>query len=257
MSFSTIIFEKEDSIAFVRLNRPDAMNAYNVQMRDELFEVLGAVRDDREVRVLVFSGEGRAFCVGGDVTEFGTMPPPAFAREIRWRRDLWGALRGLPCATVAALHGYAVGSGLELALFCDLRIAADDLIVAVPEILLGMVPPAGGTQTVARAAGRGVAHDLLLTARRLKAAEALRWRLVQRVVPRAELAASARALATKLAQVDPLLMRVAKEALWASLDLPLGEGLALEWRCARRGMARRQARYCEFRHITPPQARNP
>lgn len=239
MSFSTIIYEKEDSIAAVRLNRPDAMNAYNVRMRDELFEVLEAVRDDREVRVLVFSGEGRAFCVGGDVTEFGTMPPPVFAREVRWQRDLWGALRGLPCATIAAMHGYAVGSGLELALFCDLRIAADDLVVAVPEILLGMIPPAGGTQTVARVAGRGVAQDMLLTARRLNAAEALRRRLVQRVVPRAALPASARALAGKLAQLDPLLLQLAKEALWASLDLPLAEGLALEWRCARRGAARR------------------
>jgi len=238
MAFSTIIYEKEDGIGALRLNRPDVMNAYNVRMRDELSEVFEAVRDDREVRALVISGEGRAFCVGGDVTEFGTMPPPVFAREIRWQRDLWGVLRSLSCPTIAALHGYAVGSGLELALFCDLRIAADDLVASVPEVLLGMVPPAGGTQTVPRTAGRGVAHDMLLTARRLSAAEALRWRLVQRVVPRAELQAHARAIAAKLARLDPLLLQLAKEALWASLDLPLPEGLALEWRYARLAAAR-------------------
>jgi enoyl-CoA hydratase/carnithine racemase len=238
MTFSTIVYEKDGGIGWVRLNRPQARNAYNVRMRDELFEVLGAVRDDREVRVLVFSGEGQAFCVGGDVTEFGTMPPPIFAREIRWQRDVWGALRALPCPTIAAMHGYAVGSGLELALYCDFRLAADDLVIAVPEILLGMIPPAGGTQTLGRTAGQGVALDMLLTARRLNATEALRWRLVQRVVPRTELLSSARALALKLARRDPLLLQLAKEALWAALDLPLHEGLALEWRLAQRAARR-------------------
>lgn len=236
MSFDTIIFTKEDDIASIRLNRPKALNAYSVRMRDELFEALEAVRDDREVRALLFSGEGRAFSVGGDVTEFGTMPAPVSAREVRWDRDVWGVLRALPCPTVAALHGYAFGSGLELALHCDLRLASEDLVVAVPEIRLGMIPPAGGTQTIGRYAGPGVALDMLLNGRRLSAIEALQWRLVQRVVPREALLPAARALAVELAQRDPLSLQLAKRALYASLDLPINQGIELEARLARQAM---------------------
>lgn len=237
MSFGTIRYEKEDSVAWVVLNRPQVLNAYNVQMRDELFQVFEAVRDDRDVRVLAFRGEGRAFSVGGDVTEFGTMPPPVFAREIRWQRDLWGVLRHLPCPTIAAIHGYAFGSGLELALYCDLRIASEELVVGVPEIRLGMIPPAGGTQTTGRTGGQGVAADMLLNARRLTAVEALRWRLVQRVVPRDRLVPAASEMAAELARRDPTLLELAKRAVWDGLDLPITEGLALEWRLARRAAA--------------------
>ena len=241
MSFATIQYEKDDAVGWVRLNRPQVLNAYSVQMRDDLFEVLSAVQDDREVRVLLFSGEGRAFSVGGDISEFGTMPPPVAAREVRWLRDGWGFLHSLPCVTIAALHGYAFGSGLELALYCDLRVASDDLHVAVPDVLLGMIPPAGGTQTTGRTGGQGVALDMLLNARRLTAKEALRWRLVQRVVPRADLLATARGMATKLAQTDPFLIQRAKQALWASLDLTFAQGLALEWRLAQQNLARARA----------------
>lgn len=228
MSFSTILYEKAENVGFVRLNRPRVLNAYNIQMRDDLFEAFEAVRDDREVRVLVISGEGRAFSAGGDVTEFGTMPPPVLAREVRHQRDLWRVLSSLRCPTVAALHGFAFGSGLEMALFCDFRIASEDLRIALPESLLGMIPPAGGTQTSSRVARLGVALDLVLAARRLTAEEALRWGLVTLVVPGAELIPTTRRLAAKLVALDPIAVELTKRALRASGDLPLAEGLPIE-----------------------------
>src|SRR5581483_10369611 len=113
-------------------------------MRDELYEVLTAVRDDDDVRVLALRGAGRAFCAGADLTEFGSAPSPTRARAIRFARDVWGLLHDLPTPTVASLHGYVFGSGLEMALFCDLQVAAASTLFAMPEVRLGLIPAAGG-----------------------------------------------------------------------------------------------------------------
>src|SRR5262245_28533221 len=118
-SAPAVLYDKHDSIAIVSLNRPEVLNAYNVAMRDALFETLQAVRDDSDVRVMILRGNGPAFCTGGDVREFGSAPSPVMARETRWRRDVWGLLRALPKPTIAAVHGYAVGGGFEMALLCD------------------------------------------------------------------------------------------------------------------------------------------
>ena len=126
MALPAVLYEKEDSLAIVSLNRPRMLNAYNVEMRDDLYQILLAVRDDPEVRVMILRGEGPAFSTGGDVTEFGSAPSPTSAREIRWRRDVWGALLRIPQPTIAAVHGYTVGGGMEMALLCDLCVAADD-----------------------------------------------------------------------------------------------------------------------------------
>jgi len=124
--FATVLFEKRDGIAWVTLNRPRVLNAYNVQMRDDLHQVLSALHDDPEVRAMVLAGAGKAFSTGGDVSEFGQSPSPIVARWVRFRRDVWGLLRTLPIPTVAAVHGFTVGGGLEMALLCDIAIAADD-----------------------------------------------------------------------------------------------------------------------------------
>src|SRR5262249_32508979 len=124
-------------------------------MRDDLYAVFGAADEDPEVRALVLRGRGRAFSTGGDLTEFGTAPSPFVAREVRWRRDVWGRLLGLRAASIAAVHGYAVGGGFEMALLCDLCLAADDARFALPETGLGMIPGVGGTQTLPRRGGPG------------------------------------------------------------------------------------------------------
>ena len=184
-SFETLLFHKEAGVAHVTLDRPHVLNAYNAQMRDDLWQALEAARDDPEVGAVVLAGSGeRAFCAGADLTEFGAAPSQAVARQVRFERDVWGLLLSLRAPVVAALHGYVLGAGLEMALLCDLRIASDDAEFGLPEAALGMAPAAGGSQTLPRIAGIPAALDLLLSARRIDAAEALRLGIVHRVVPR-------------------------------------------------------------------------
>lgn len=230
MSFSAVLYEKEGSLAMVSLNRPRMLNAYNVEMRDDLYQILLAVRDDPEVRVLILRGEGPAFSTGGDVSEFGSAPSPVGAREIRWRRDVWGTLVRLSQPTIAAVHGYTVGGGMEMALLCDLCIAADDAIFFLPESGLGMIPGVVGTQTAPRAIGIGRALDMVLTGRRVQAQEAVRIGMVNRVVPRETLLTEAKALAYTLAEHDPRIVALAKRAIRQGSDLGLAEGLQLEKR---------------------------
>src|SRR5210317_416170 len=183
-AFETLIYEKEGTLALVTLNRPRVLNAYNIQMRDDLFEVLHAIRDDDEVRVALLKGAGeKAFCVGADLSEFLTAPSPVAARQIRFDRDVWGLLLNIPQPLIAVLHGYVLGSGIEMALCCDLRIASDDAQFGLPEVELGIIPAAGGTQTLPRTGGRACALEMLLTGRRINAQEALQSKLVNRVVP--------------------------------------------------------------------------
>ncbi len=231
--FRTIIYQKKETIAYVTLNRPEVLNAYNTQMRDELYQVLTAIRDDDEVAAVVIKGAGdRAFCAGADLSEFLTAPSPVIARHVRWERDVWGLFLNLPQPVIAALHGFVLGSGLEIALCCDLRIAAKDAQLGFPEVELGIIPAAGGTQTIARTVGRARALEMLLTARRIGAPEALAIGLVNRVVPRAGLLPAAEELARKISRLDREAVRLAKQAVLRGLDLPLLEGLELERRLA-------------------------
>ena len=132
-------------------------------MRDDLVQALEAVRDDPDTRAVVLSGAGdRGFCAGADLTEFGSAPSPIVARQVRWERDIWGLFLSLRKPTVAALHGHVIGSGVEMALLCDIRIASEDAVFRMPETGLSLVPAAGGTQTLARHAGVGPALAMLL-----------------------------------------------------------------------------------------------
>src|SRR4051794_17292625 len=176
-------------------------------MRDNLFEVFTAIAGDDEVQVLLLEGAGRAFCAGADLSEFGTTPSPTIARRVRFARDVWAVLHALEIPKIAALHGYVFGSGLELALFCDLRIAAEGTQLGFPEARLGMIPAAGGTQTLPRAIGQTRAMELLLTGRRILADEALRIGLVSSVVPPDTLAQSTRTLADDLLALQPTALR--------------------------------------------------
>lgn len=234
-SFETLIYEKQGSVGYVTLNRPQVLNVYNIRMRDELFEVLGAIRDDSEVRVAIFKGAGdKAFCAGADLTEFLTAPSPVMAHRARWARDVWGLFPGITKPTIAALHGYVFGSGIEIALCCDIRIAAEDALFALPEAGLGIIPAAGGSQTLPRVVGEAFALDMLLSGRRVSAREALRLKLVNRVVARADLLPAAEELARRIAAHDPLAVSNAKQAVIRGLDLSLAQGLELESRLGRR-----------------------
>jgi enoyl-CoA hydratase/carnithine racemase len=205
-----VCYEKEwtgsqgRAIGWITLNRPGVLNAYNVRMRDELHEVLRAVHDDPDIAVLVLRGAGRAFCAGADLSEFGTAPSPVIARKVRFARDVWHMLDTVRCPVIASLHGYVIGSGLEMAMLCDLRIAADDTTMRLPDVRLGMIPAAMGCQTLPRTGGLGLALDLILTARELSARDAQAAGLLADVVPRAQLGQATRRLAESLAATSSL-----------------------------------------------------
>jgi len=227
--FETIIYKKKDSLAYVTLNRPHALNAYNLKMRDELYQVLSALGDDPEVRVGIFRGAGeRAFCAGADLAEFLTAPSPIVARQARWARDIWGLFLSITKPLIASLHGYVLGSGLELALGCDIRLASEDAQFGLPEPGLGIIPAAGGSQTLPRVIGGAKALEILLSGRWIGAEEAYNLKLVNRVVPRKELLPEAERLAKKIAEFAPTVVSYAKQAIIRGLDLNLGQGLELE-----------------------------
>lgn len=225
-----VLYELLDDgrVALVTLNRPQRANAYDVAMRDALFAALTAVRDDRGVRAMVLCGNGPAFSTGGDVAEFGSAPSPLRAREVRWLRDVWGGLWSLPVITVAAVHGYAVGGGFEMALLCDQAIAATDARFALPETGLGMIPGVGGTQTLPRLIGEGRAMHYALTGGWLDAQGARSCGLVSAVVPRKALLPAALRVARAVAELAPDLVIRLKRAVNEGGDLPLARGLALE-----------------------------
>src|SRR3972149_5855852 len=175
---ATVLYEKREGLAWVTLNRPRSLNAINMEMRDALWEIALAVRDDPDVRVVIFKGAGdRAFSAGADISEFGTAPSYVESRRARRQRDLWGLILSLEAPLIAALHGYALGAGIELALCCDLRIAAGDARLGLPEVGLGYIPSAGGTQTLPRHVPPRVALPMILTGDPLDAATAVRHRL--------------------------------------------------------------------------------
>jgi enoyl-CoA hydratase/carnithine racemase len=228
-----VIAERRGDAVWLTLNRPERLNAVHLQMRDQLWTNLELLRDDPTVRVAVLRGAGdRAFSAGADITEFGTAPSFVEARDARVRRDLWGVMSQLEIPLIAAVHGFAYGAGLEMSLYCDLRVAAEDALFAIPEVTLGYIPSAGGTQTVPRHVPLGEALRMATTGDPITAQRAYELGFVQRVVPRDQLDDAAAEWAETLAARDPRATRATKRAVVRGLDLTLADGLALERRLA-------------------------
>lgn len=237
--FETIIYEKRHAKAYITLNRPKSLNVYNIRMRDELYEALQAVRDDNEVKIVILKAAGdRAFCAGADLSEFLTAPSPIIARQVRFERDVWGLFLKIEKPIIAALHGYVLGSGVEMALLCDIRIASEDTQFGVPEMGLGIIPAAGGSQTLPRTVRRGYAMEMLLSGRWLKADEACRIGMVNKVVTRPDLLPTVEVIADRIASFNSVAVSCAKQAIIRGLDMPLLQGLELEARLARRVICR-------------------
>jgi enoyl-CoA hydratase len=229
MTEEPLRYEAADGVATVTLNRPDVLNAMNQGMREALTYRFTALATDDEVRVIVVTGAGeRAFSVGADVREFVAPQTPVRFRDQRRLVDFRRAMDRCPQPIIAAIRGYALGGGLELALACDIRVAGDDAQLGLTEINLAIIPGGGGTQRLPRLLGRGKALELILTGARIDAAEARRLGLVERVVPAAEVRQQATALARELAGKAPVALRYAKEAIVKGLELPLADGLRLE-----------------------------
>jgi E-phenylitaconyl-CoA hydratase len=226
-------YEKAGRIATVTIDRPEALNAIDPATNDELIRVWADVRDDAGIWVAILTGAGdHAFCAGADLKEL----IPLLAQHAREGRlsgfNFGGITRGFDCwkPLIAAINGFALAGGLELALACDLRIATDSARFGQPEVRWAIIPGAGATQRLPRAIGMAAALDLILTGRQVDAQEALHMGLVQRVVPAAELQAEARRLAEALLANGPLALRAAKQAVVQGFDLPLAQGLDLEQR---------------------------
>jgi enoyl-CoA hydratase/carnithine racemase len=230
--FRTVIYRRIGSIARITLNRPEVLNAYNVQMRDDLWEVLSAIRVDTDIKVVIVDGAGRAFCAGADLSEFLTAPSPVIARDVRRQRDLWRLMLALPQPMVAALHGYVIGSGLEIALSCDLRLCAEGTRFRLPETGYGFIPGAGGTQLLPRATSRSFSLRHILTGEWFDASTAKATGLVLRVIKPSLLEDEFLHLAQLLASQPERALQTCKEAVKRGSNLPTGEALLLEKRLA-------------------------
>jgi enoyl-CoA hydratase len=230
VSDQPLLFEKTgDGVAWLTLNRPGVLNAMNMAVRDDLWSFLQAIRDDAQIRVAVFQGAGdRAFSAGADISEFGTAPSYSESRRARQERDLWGLMAEITKPLVAAIHGYAYGAGCELALLCDIRIASEDARFALPEVTLGYIPSAGGSQTLPRTVHPGLAREMILTGDPIDAQRALAAGLINRIVPRERLHQEVAAIAAKLASMPPAAAQAAKEAMLRGAGLPLEAALKLE-----------------------------
>lgn len=222
-----------DGIAELTLCRPDKLNGWSWESTRQLGLLADRIRFDPEVRVVLLRGEGRAFCAGIDVTAPGGAITGASAAErnrnyyegIRWVHERFAVLSRLPQPVVAAVQGYCLGFGFELALMADIRVAAQDAVFALPEAQLGVAVDAGGDLRIAREAGAGWAKFLALTGRRIDAETALRLNLVQQVVPAVELEPTARALAAEIAGNAPLAVQGIKRAIDAYADAALPAAL--------------------------------
>ena len=225
-----VTLEVNDFVATVTLNRPEAMNAIDPESAAQLHEAWSEISIRKDVRVGILTGAGeRAFCTGADLKK--TMPPAESFAELHF-----GSKGGVPPVStlqtqkpmIAAINGFALGGGLELAMLCDIRIAASTAAFGLPEVCIGSIPGGGGTQRIVRAVGRSDAMLMLLAGERIDAEEALRIGLVSRVVAPQELAAAARAIARRIAANAPLAVVAAKKLAQAGCELPLAAGLELE-----------------------------
>ena len=221
--------ELQGPVARVVLNHPP-LNIFDLAMRDELIGAIEAVGEIDEVRVMVLAAEGRHFSAGADLSEFGSAPSIFEARRIRWERDPWGLLWDLPVPTIAALHGVTVGSGLEMALLCDLRVAGSTTRLGLPETKLGMLPAAGGTQSLTKIVGPGEAVPFVALADEITPDRALARGVVSVLADDPDQAAMD--LARQVAELEPGAVRALKRCLRAAADLPLDDGLAVERRLA-------------------------
>ncbi|MEJ2237095.1 MAG: enoyl-CoA hydratase-related protein [Gemmatimonadales bacterium] len=223
-----VLADIKGRVANLTINRPEKLNALDSETRAQLIEALDEIAGNDSVRVVVLTGKGeKAFVAGADIAEFegrSTMDQYAVMK----RRRVFEAIESLPKPTIAAVNGYCLGGGCELAMACDIRIASDNAKLGQPEVNLGIIPGGGGTQRLPRLVGMGRAYKLLYTGEIIAADEALQIGLVDEVVPQSELLRRVADLATRIAEKSPLTLRIIKEAVRASARAPLDEGIRLE-----------------------------
>jgi enoyl-CoA hydratase len=228
MADSLVLVERDGAIAVVLLNRPEQLNALSDELMEELVAILIELDRDQSVLAIVLGGSERAFAAGADIGELAQ----ASAIDLYYQRRIerWDAIRGLWTPLIAAVSGYCLGGGCELAMSCDLIVASESAEFGQPETGLGIIPGAGGTQRLTRAVGKALAMDVILTGRRLSAREALAAGLVARVVPKEAWLEEAKRLAGEIAEKGPVATRLAKESVDRAFETTLTAGLEAERR---------------------------
>ena len=227
--YKTLIYEKKENIGLLTINRPDKLNAISNELTSELSQFLGEIENDEELRVLIITGAGdKAFVAGADIKELVDRDAKIGRRVSRERQEVFSRIEDLQIPVVAAVNGYALGGGLEIALACSIRVCSEKAQFGAPEVKLGIIPGDGGTQRLPRLVGLGRAMEMILTGDFIDSQEAYRIGLVNKVFPHEELMDGAMELAQRIASRPPLAIRYAKEAVNRSQEGDAVSGFALE-----------------------------
>ena len=229
MAYENLLFDVKDQVAYITFNRPKVLNALNRRTVEELGDALDKVRDDVAVRVLILTGVGeKSFVAGADINELAQRTPTDGKDFSLFGQEVFHRLETMGKPSIAAINGFALGGGCELALSCTMRIASKNARLGQPEVKLGIIPGYGGSQRLARLCGKGVAHELILTGEMISADEALRIGLVNHVVEPHELISTAEAIAKKIIANAPLAVQFSMDAIERGMEMPQEQGLFLE-----------------------------
>jgi enoyl-CoA hydratase len=229
MAYENLLYEKRDRIGFITFNRPKVLNALNRKTMEELNHILIAAREDDDVRVLILTGAGeKSFVAGADIGELAVQTPVSGRETALFGQSVLHRLETLGKPSIAAINGFALGGGCEVALACSMRLAGKNAKIGQPEVKLGILTGYGGSQRLSRLCGKGVAHELCLTGEMISADEALRIGLVNHVYEPAELLSAAEALAKKIIANAPLAVKFTMEAIERGVEMPQEEGQVLE-----------------------------
>lgn len=226
--YKNIKVEYDNNIAVLTFNRPDVLNALNTETITETLEAVKAFKNNADVRVIIFTGAGRAFVAGADISELNDKTPEEARRYSKMGHALMHSIQAMGKPVIAAINGYALGGGTEIALGCDIRLASDKAKLGLPETMLGVIPGWGATQRTARLIGAAFAKELIFTGETITAQRALEIGLINRIVPHDNLIVAAMDMAGKICRNSPLAISHAKRVINAGLDKSLDEGCEME-----------------------------
>ncbi len=228
MEFRNLVIEKRDAIGIIKINRPESLNSLNIETLGEIRDVLTSLNNDEEIKVLIFTGEGKAFIAGADIKQMKDMNENEAKEFCNLGQKIFDIIENLDKPIIAAVNGFALGGGCELAMACDIRLASENAKFGQPEVNLGVIPGFGGTQRLSRLVGKGIAKELIFTGDIIDVHTAFRIGLVNKVAASENLLNEALAMAQKIASKGPAAVMIAKSVINRGLEVDLAKGLTIE-----------------------------